>query len=71
MGRTLIFLGIGLFAIGSALLLLQKIGMPIGRLPGDFTWRARGTSVYFPFGTSIFLSVVFSIVFYVIARLRK
>jgi ribose/xylose/arabinose/galactoside ABC-type transport system permease subunit len=71
LGRFLIFLGVGLFAIGSGLLLLGKAGLPLGRLPGDFTWRGRNTTVYFPLGTCIFLSVVLSLVFYVISRLRK
>jgi ribose/xylose/arabinose/galactoside ABC-type transport system permease subunit len=71
MGRFLIFLGLGLVAIGCALSLMSKAGLPLGRLPGDFTWRGRSTTVYFPLGTSIFLSIVLSLVFYVLSRIRK
>lgn len=71
MGRLLIVLGLSIAAIGGVVLLLGKTGIALGRLPGDFTWRGRNTTVYFPLGTSIFLSVVLSMVLYLIARLRR
>jgi ribose/xylose/arabinose/galactoside ABC-type transport system permease subunit len=71
MGRILIGLGLLLVAIGVAVLLLGKAGFPFGRLPGDFTWRGRHTTVYLPLGTCILLSVVLSLVFWLIAHLRK
>jgi ribose/xylose/arabinose/galactoside ABC-type transport system permease subunit len=71
MGRILIGLGLLLVAIGIAVLLLGKAGFPVGRLPGDFTWRGRHTTVYFPLGTCILLSVVLSLVFWLLAHLRK
>lgn len=71
MGRLLIVLGLSIAAIGVVVLLLGKTGLPLGRLPGDFTWRGRNTTVYFPLGTSILLSIVLSLVFYLLSRLRK
>lgn len=71
LGRLLIALGLLLAAVGAIVLLLGKTGLPIGRLPGDFCWRGRNTTVYFPLGTSILLSVVLSVIFYVLSRLRK
>lgn len=71
LGRFLIALGLLLAAVGAVVLLLGKTGLPIGRLPGDFSWRGRNTTVYFPLGTSILLSVVLSVVFYILSRLRK
>lgn len=70
-GRMLIGLGLLLLAIGVAVVLLAKIGVPFGRLPGDMSYRGKNVSFYFPLGTSILLSVVLSLVFYVLARLRK
>jgi ribose/xylose/arabinose/galactoside ABC-type transport system permease subunit len=71
LGRILIGLGLLLFAIGVVMLLLGKTGLPLGRLPGDFTWRGRNTTVYFPLGTSILLSIVLSIVFWLFSHFRK
>ncbi len=50
LGRLLIALGLLLAAVGVAVLLLGKSGLPIGRLPGDFSWRGRNSTVYFPLG---------------------
>lgn len=70
-GRALIGFGLLLVAIGAAILLLGRFGLPLGRLPGDFSWRGKHTSVYFPLGTSILLSVILSLVLYLLSHLRK
>jgi hypothetical protein len=70
-GRLLIGLGLLLLACGVVILLLAKTGFPLGRLPGDFAWRGKHTSVYFPLGSSILISVVLSLVFYILSRLHR
>ena len=57
MARLLIVAGIVLVAVG----LLLKIGLPIGRLPGDVVIRRGGTTFYFPIVTCIVISVVLSV----------
>ena len=69
-GKLLLFLGLGLAGIGLALVLLGRTNLPIGRLPGDIVYRGKHTTFYFPLATSILLSVVLSVIFYVIGRLR-
>ena len=54
MGRLLVLLGLGIAAIG----LLIMLGVPIGRLPGDFSVRRGSFSFYFPLATSIILSIL-------------
>ena len=70
-GRILIFCGAVLLVIGVAILLLGRTNLPIGRLPGDIFYRGKNTTFYFPLATSILLSVVLSIVLYVISRFRR
>jgi Protein of unknown function (DUF2905) len=70
-GRILIFCGAVLLVIGVAILLLGRINLPIGRLPGDIFYRGKNTTFYFPLATSILLSLVLSIVLYVIGRFRR
>jgi hypothetical protein len=70
-GRILIFCGAVLLVIGVAILLLGRTNLPIGRLPGDIFYRGKNTTFYFPLATSILLSVVLSIVLYVIGRFRR
>ena len=66
----LLFFGLVLAAIGLALVLVGRTNLPIGRLPGDIVFRGKHTTFYFPLVTSILLSVVLSVIFYVIGRLR-
>ena len=70
LGRLLIFLGAIMFIAGIALVLLGRTHLPLGRLPGDFIYRGKNTTFYFPLATSILLSVVLSIVLYVVGKLR-
>jgi hypothetical protein len=58
MGKTLVLLGLGLTALG----LLVLLGVPLGRLPGDFYVRRGSFTFYFPLATSIVLSLVLTLV---------
>jgi hypothetical protein len=69
-GKMLLFFGLVLAAIGLALVLLGRTNLPIGRLPGDIVYRGKNTTFYFPLVTSIVLSVVLSLIFYVIGKIR-
>ena len=71
LGRLLVGLGLVLLVAGGLLLLLGQTGLPLGRLPGDISYRGKNLNVYFPLGTSILLSVVLSLVFYFISRFRR
>jgi hypothetical protein len=50
---------------------LERVGVGMGRLPGDFVWRGKSTTVYAPLGTCLLLSVLLSLVLYVVARMRR
>jgi hypothetical protein len=71
LGRTFIFLGLLLIVGGAVILGLNRLHLPLGRLPGDFIWRGRGWSVSFPLATSILVSVVLSFLLWAIGRLRR
>ena len=60
-----------LLVAGGLLLLLGRTGLPLGRLPGDISYRGKNMSVYFPLGTSILVSVLLSLVFYLLSRFRR
>ena len=57
MGRILILLGVVLVGVG----LLINLGLPIGRLPGDITYRRGNFSFYFPLTTSIIASILLTL----------
>ena len=58
-GKTLLLVGLGIAALG----LLVMIGLPLGRLPGDFQMRRGNFSFYFPLTTSILLSILLTLLF--------
>jgi len=58
MGRSLIILGLLIAGVG----LLINLGLPIGRLPGDFTIRRGNFTLYFPLATSIIASIVLTVI---------
>lgn len=70
-GKLLIYIGAILVAAGVILLVLGRLHFPVGRLPGDFFYRGKNTTIYFPLATSLLLSVVLSIVLYLLTRGRR
>jgi hypothetical protein len=67
MGKALILFGLLALAAG----LLINLGVPIGRLPGDFTVRRGNFTFYLPLATSLLASVVLTLVAAVLAYLSK
>ena len=65
-GRMLILGGIALVVVGVLWLLGEKVGL--GRLPGDIVVRGERTTFYFPLATCLVLSVVLSLVLWLIER---
>ena len=64
MGKALIVLGLVIVAVG----LLMNFGVPIGRLPGDFTFRRGSVSFYVPLTTSILASILLTIIMMFLSR---
>ena len=71
LGRVLIGVGAAAIVAGLALLLLGRFNIPLGRLPGDMVYRGKNSTFYFPLATSILVSVVLSVVLYLIGRFRR
>lgn len=70
LGRVFVWIGGLILLIGVIIIVAGKLNLPIGRLPGDFTWRGKNSTVYFPLMTSIVLSVILSLVLYFVNRMR-
>jgi Protein of unknown function (DUF2905) len=71
MGRLLIYLGMLFIAAGLVIIAMGRMGVPIGHLPGDITYRGKNVSVFAPIGSSILLSILLSLLLYGIARLLR
>jgi hypothetical protein len=73
LGKALIGMGVFVVLIGALLIGASKLNMPLGRLPGDFSWRSKSgnTSFYFPLATSILVSILLTVLFWIIGAIRK
>jgi hypothetical protein len=66
MARWLIIIGILFILVGVAWPWLSRLGL--GHLPGDISIERKGFSFYFPITTSIIISVVLSILFWIFRK---
>ena len=57
MGRGLVIVGLVIAAVGVVIMM----GVPLGRLPGDFTVRRGSFTFYFPLATSIVVSILLTL----------
>jgi Protein of unknown function (DUF2905) len=71
LGKVMIILGAVLAGAGLLLWALGRSHLPIGHLPGDFIYRRRNFTFYFPLTTSILLSVLLTLVFFFLSRMHR
>ena len=70
-GRYLMIGGIVLFLVGGGIYLSAKLGLPLGRLPGDIRIEREGFSFYFPLTSSILVSVILTVILSLVSSLWK
>jgi Protein of unknown function (DUF2905) len=69
LGKLLVALGAGIAFLGLLLVVADRFpGLRIGRLPGDLSVERPGFRLYFPLGTSIVISVVLSLLLWLLSR---
>ncbi len=68
-GRILIILGAVLIVAGLVVLGIQKLPF-LGRLPGDILIKRERFTFYFPLATSIIISILISLILYLINKFR-
>jgi len=71
LGKWIAVVGVVLVLLGGGLWLLGRIGLPLGRLPGDLRFEGEGFSCFFPLATMILLSIVLTVVLNIILRLMN
>lgn len=67
-GKLIVFVGLVLVVVGGVVMLLGRAHVPLGRLPGDIVYRGKNTTFYFPIVTCIVISVVLSLVMWLLGR---
>ena len=67
LGRTLILTGLVLLVAGLVVSYGSRVPW-LGKLPGDFTFRSGGLTIYLPLATCLLLSLVLSLLSYIFRR---
>ncbi len=68
LGRSLLLVGLFLVVAGILLLLADRLGLPLGRLPGDIAFRGKHVSVFAPIATMIIVSLLLTVVMNLLFR---
>jgi hypothetical protein len=71
LGKIIFVIGLIVVLIGAVIMFAARFGLPLGRLPGDVVYRGKHVSVFFPIGTSILISIVLSLILYLLSRFNR
>jgi hypothetical protein len=67
-GRMLIVLGLLIAALGVVITIGDRLPIRLGRLPGDILIRGKNSAFYFPLATCLLISVVLSLILWLVNR---
>ncbi len=70
-GKLLLAVGIVLAAAGALLMFGDRLPLRLGRLPGDIVYQGRSTTLYFPIVTCLVLSLLLTLVLWLVFHLRR
>ncbi|MEX2161775.1 MAG: DUF2905 domain-containing protein [Anaerolineales bacterium] len=68
LGRILVLVGVLLLVVGGLLVMLPRLGLPLGKLPGDFRFQLGQFTCFVPLATTILLSVILTLGLNLLAR---
>jgi hypothetical protein len=69
-GKLLLVFGLVLVALGVLLTLGPKLPGRLGRLPGDIVIRRENFTFYFPLVTCLLMSVMLSMILWLMGKMR-
>ena len=68
LARGLIIFGLSLTLIGGLIYVVARLGVPLGRLPGDIRIQGENLTCVFPLATSIILSILLTVILNIAIR---
>lgn len=71
LGRTLLVVGAIVIVVGAFLYFDGKLPFRLGRLPGDIVHRGRNSTFYFPLASCLVISVVITLILWIINQFRR
>jgi hypothetical protein len=67
-GKLILIIGLAIAFIGVLIILFDRLGIHLGKLPGDIIYRKGNTTLYFPVATSILLSILLSLILWFLRK---
>lgn len=73
LGKAIVAIGFSVVLFGAVLIVAGRWNLPLGRLPGDIAWKSKtgNTQFYFPLATSILVSILLTLLLWIIRAIRK
>jgi hypothetical protein len=71
LGKLFVACGLSLALVSVLLLAFGKLPFRLGRLPGDIVYKGSNSSFYFPVVTCILLSIVLTLILWVVNHFRR
>jgi len=69
LGKIILLIGLGFAAMGLIVMLLASLGL--FKLPGDLTFSGKNWKIYFPLASCILLSIIMTLILWLISLLRR
>ncbi len=70
-GKVLIVIGLLVVVAGGFILLVSKLNIPLGHLPGDIVIQKKNLTCFVPLATSILVSILLTLLINLIIRLMR
>jgi uncharacterized membrane protein YidH (DUF202 family) len=67
-GKAMLIVGLAVTALGGLLWALGRLGW---RIPGDFSYGGKNWRIYLPIGTCVVLSILLTLVMWILSRLHR
>ncbi len=69
LAKALLILGLIFILLGGIVYVIGRSGLSLGRLPGDIRWQSGNMTCVIALGTSLFLSILLTVILNIIVRL--
>lgn len=67
--KVIIIIGLVIISAGIMIFLLGKVGL--FKLPGDIRFQSKNFKLYFPLASSVIISIVLTLILWLISYLKK
>ena len=71
LGRTLLLIGTVVIVVGASLYFGGKLPFRLGRLPGDIVHRGHNSTFYFPLVSCLVISILITLILWIINQFRR